>query len=82
MTFNSDGTVVSIVNKSETTRGTFETSNGAMTVTSNQGEVNILQYDITDGQLVITSDNRKEYDEEGYSYCTIAHYQRGGYPQK
>ena len=28
VTFNSDGTVVYIVNKSETTRGTFETSNG------------------------------------------------------
>ena len=82
VTFNSDGTVVSIVNKSETTRDTFETSNGAMTVTSNLGEVNILQYDITDGQLVITSDNRKEYDEEGYSYFTIAHYQRGGYLQE
>lgn len=82
VTFNSDGTVVSIVNKSETTRDTFETSNGAMTVTLNQGEVNILQYDITDGQLVITSDNRKEYDEEGYSYFTIAHYQRGGYLQE
>ena len=82
LTFYSDGTIVSVVNESEAMRGTIETSNGTITVTSDQGEVNMLQYEITDGQLVVTKDSRKEYDKDGYSYYSIVHYQRGGYPQK
>ena len=83
VTFYSDGTVVTIVNKSETTRGKVKTSNGTITYFSDQGEVvNILQYDITNGQLVFTYDGRKEYDKDGYSYYSIAHYQRGGYQQE
>lgn len=83
VTFYSDGTVVTIVNESETMRGKVETSNGTITVFSDQGEeLNILQYDITNGQLVLTHDGRKEYDEDGYSYYSVYRYQRGGYQQE
>lgn len=79
LTFNSNGTVVSTDYQGVTTPFKFKASNGTMTFTLDQGEVVSLQYEITDDQLVITSDNRKKYDKEGYSDYSINYYQRGGY---
>ena len=54
-----------------------------MTITdSSNGKVYQIPYEIKDGILIFTNDKRKDYDEDGYSYFSITHYQRGSYPGK
>ncbi|MBR3726130.1 MAG: hypothetical protein IKN21_00790, partial [Prevotella sp.] len=83
VTFNSNG-VVTINNSSlEPYGGTFVTSDGVMTITdSSNGKVYQIPYEIKDGILIFTADQRKVYRDQGYSYLTITHYQRENYPYK
>ena len=83
ITINSNGVITGNNYVNELFSGTLVTSDGVITVTdSSNGEVYQLLYKINDGILTITSDQRKDYDKDGYSYFTITHYQRGNYPGK
>lgn len=83
VTFNSNG-VVTVNNSSEEPYGgTFVTSDGVMTITdSSNGKVYHIPYEIKDGILIFTADQRKVYRDQGYSYLTITHYHKGSYPYK
>lgn len=83
VTFNSNGVVTVNNSHGEPYGGTFVTSDGVMTITdSSNGKVYHIPYEIKDGILIFTADQRKVYSDQGYSYLTITHYQRGSYPYK
>jgi|GEM_PF-1752717 len=82
-TFKSDGTLSSIDNYGEAKTYKVIMSDGTMTVTEEgSSEVYQLQYVLAGGELIVTSDQRASYDQQGYSYYTIAHYQRGSHSGK
>ena len=82
VTFNSNGVVTVNNSHGESYGGTFVTSDGRITITDSDGTVYQTQYEIKEGILIFTNDRRKYYYDEGYSYFTITHYQRGSYPGK
>ena len=83
LTFHSNGVVTVNGSYGESYSSTFVTSDGVIKNTdSSNGEVFQIPYEIKDGILIFTNDKRKDYDEDGYSYYSITHYQRGSYPGK
>ena len=82
ITINSNGVITGNNHINELFSGTLVTSDGVMTVTdSSNGDVFRVLYKINDGILTITSDQRKDYDEDGYSYFSITDYHKGSYPR-
>ena len=83
ITFNSNGVLTVNDSYGESYSSTFVTSDGVIKNTdSSNGEVFQISYEIKDGILIFTHDQRKDYDDEGYSYFTITHYRRGNYPYR
>ena len=82
LTVNADGTLSTFDSYGESEHATYKCADGVMTLTEDGSVVRLASYELKDGELLITTDNRNRKDDEGYSYLGITRYAKGAYPRK